>query len=159
VGEVGNATCGDIMKIWIKVDANGNISDAKFRTFGCASAIASSSMATEMIIGKPVSEARKLTNKAIADALDGLPPTKIHCSVLAADAINRAIDDYYGITREGDTEVVCICNNITLGEIEEAIAHGAFSLDAVKEKTGAMAGACLGIRCTEKIQELLKKYT
>jgi len=158
VGEVGNAACGDIMKIWIKVDENGIITDAKFRTFGCASAIASSSMATTLIIGKPLSEARELTNKAIAEALDGLPPSKIHCSVLAADAINRAIDDHLGIERQGDLEVMCICQNITRGEIEHAIAHGAFNLDLIKEQTGAMAGACLGVRCTEHIEELLKKY-
>jgi nitrogen fixation NifU-like protein len=158
VGEVGNAACGDIMKIWILVDENGIIKDAKFKTFGCASAIASSSMATEMIKGRHISEARKLTNKAIAEALDGLPPMKIHCSVLAADAINRAIDDYLGIVREGDTEVICICQNVTKGEIEHAIAHGAFTLEGIREKTGAMTGACGGVRCREKIEALLEKY-
>ena len=97
VGSVGNPTCGDIMKLYIKVDENGIITDAKFRTFGCASAIASSSIATEMIIGKSIDEARKISNRAIADALDGLPPEKLHCSVLAADALNKAIDDFKGI--------------------------------------------------------------
>ncbi len=157
VGEVGNAACGDIMKIWLKVDEKGKIEEVKFKTFGCASAIASSSMATELIKGKHIDEARKLTNQAIADALDGLPPAKMHCSVLAADAINRAIDDYLGIEREGDLEVVCICNNITKGEIEEAIAHGAFTMEAIKKKTGAMSGACDGVRCKEKVEELLHK--
>lgn len=93
VGEVGNAKCGDIMKIYIKVD-NDIITDVKFNTFGCGSAIASSSMATELIKGKPVSEALELTNKAVADALDGLPAYKMHCSVLAEEAIKAAIDDY-----------------------------------------------------------------
>lgn len=158
VGEVGNAACGDIMKIWIKVNGSGIIEDVKFKTFGCASAIASSSIATEMIKGKHLDEARKLTNKGIAEALDGLPPAKVHCSVLAADAINRAIDDYLGIERAGDSEVLCICQNVTRGEIEHVIAHGAKTLDEVKDMTGATGGACLGVRCGEGIDEILKKY-
>ena len=93
VGEVGNAKCGDIMKIYLKID-NDIITDAKFETFGCGSAIASSSMATELIIGKPVSEAMELTNKAVAEALDGLPAHKMHCSVLAEEAIQNALEDY-----------------------------------------------------------------
>lgn len=94
VGEVGNAKCGDIMKIYLKID-NDIISDAKFETFGCGSAIASSSMATEMIKGHPVSEAMELTNKAVVEALDGLPAHKIHCSVLAEEAIKAALKDYF----------------------------------------------------------------
>ena len=94
VGEVGNAKCGDIMKIYLKIDENHIITDVKFNTFGCASAIASSSMATCLIKGKPVSEAIELSNKAVVEALDGLPPVKIHCSVLAEEAIKSAIDDY-----------------------------------------------------------------
>ena len=94
VGEVGNAKCGDIMKMYIKVE-NDVITDIKFNTYGCASAIATSSMATEMIKGKPLSEAMKLTNKAVIEALDGLPPAKVHCSVLAEEAIKAAIADYY----------------------------------------------------------------
>ena len=93
VGEVGNAKCGDIMKIFIKVD-NDIISDVKFQTFGYGSAIASSSMATELIKGKPISQALELTNKAVAEALDGLPAHKLHCSVLAEEAIKAAIEDY-----------------------------------------------------------------
>lgn len=94
VGEVGNAKCGDIMKIYLKIK-DGIIVDVKFETFGCGSAIASSSMATEMIKGKPVSEALALTNKAVAEALDGLPAYKMHCSVLAEEAIKKALKDYY----------------------------------------------------------------
>lgn len=94
IGEVGNAKCGDIMKIYLKIE-NDVISDVKFETFGCGSAIASSSMATEMIKGKPISEAMELTNKAVAEALDGLPAHKLHCSVLAEEAIKAAIKDYY----------------------------------------------------------------
>ncbi len=94
IGEVGNAKCGDIMKIYIKVK-DDIITDVKFNTFGCGSAIAASSMATEMIKGKPLSQALELTNKAVVEALDGLPAAKIHCSVLAEEAIKAAIDDYY----------------------------------------------------------------
>ena len=93
VGEVGNAKCGDIMKMYLKIE-DDIVKDVKFETFGCGSAIASSSMATELIKGKPVSEARQLTNKAVAEALDGLPDYKMHCSVLAQEAIEAAIDDY-----------------------------------------------------------------
>ena len=95
VGEVGNAKCGDIMRMYIKVDDNGIITDCKFNTFGCGSAIATSSMATEMIIGKTVEEALDLSNKAVVEALDGLPVHKLHCSVLAEQAVRAAVKDYY----------------------------------------------------------------
>ena len=94
IGEVGNAKCGDIMKIYLKIE-NDTVADVKFETFGCGSAIASSSMATELIKGKPLSEALSLTNKAVAEALDGLPAHKMHCSVLAEEAIKAAVKDYY----------------------------------------------------------------
>ena len=94
IGEVGNAKCGDIMKIYLKIE-NDIIVDVKFETFGCGSAIASSSMATELIKGKPESEALALTNKAVVEALDGLPAHKLHCSVLAEEAIKAALKDYY----------------------------------------------------------------
>ncbi len=93
VGEVGNAVCGDIMKIYLKID-DDVVSDVKFETFGCGSAIASSSMATELIKGKPLNEVMKLTNKAVTEALDGLPKHKLHCSVLAEEAIQAAVKDY-----------------------------------------------------------------
>ena len=93
VGEVGNASCGDIMKIFLKVEENV-IQDVKFKTFGCGAAIATSSMVTEMAIGKTIDEALVLTNQAVAEALDGLPPAKMHCSNLAADALHEAIKDY-----------------------------------------------------------------
>ena len=107
IGEVGNAKCGDIMKIYLKVEGNV-IQDVKFKTYGCGSAIASSSMATEMIKGKTVQEALNLTNKAVAEALDGLPPVKMHCSVLAEQAIKKALQDYAlknNLTIEGLTDV------------------------------------------------------
>lgn len=94
VGEVGNAKCGDIMKMYIKVD-KGTITDVKFKTFGCGAAIATSSIATEMIKGATIEDALKLTNRAVVEALDGLPPAKIHCSVLAEQAIKAAVSDYY----------------------------------------------------------------
>lgn len=98
VGEVGNAKCGDIMKMYIKVD-DDTITDVKFKTFGCGAAIATSSIATEMIKGKKLDDAMKLTNKAVVEALDGLPPAKIHCSVLAEEAMKAAVSDYY--TKKG----------------------------------------------------------
>ena len=103
VGTVGNAKCGDIMKMYLKID-DDIITDVKFETFGCGSAIASSSMATELIKGKPVEEAMELTNKAVAEALDGLPPVKVHCSLLAEEAVHAALWDYTqkkGIVLEG----------------------------------------------------------
>lgn len=102
VGEVGNAVCGDIMRIYLKIE-NDIITDVKFKTFGCGAAIATSSMATELIKGKSIDEALTLTNKAVVEALDGLPPAKLHCSVLAEEAVKAAILDYYkrnGIDKE-----------------------------------------------------------
>ena len=93
VGTVGNAKCGDIMQIYLKVEDN-IIQDVKFKTFGCGAAIATSSMATEMVKGKSIEEALKITNKAVMEALDGLPPAKVHCSLLAEEAIHAAIEDY-----------------------------------------------------------------
>lgn len=94
IGEVGNAKCGDIMKIYMNIEDN-IIKEVSFKTFGCGAAVATSSMATEMVKGKTIEEALKLTNKAVMEALDGLPPAKVHCSVLAEEAINAAIYDYY----------------------------------------------------------------
>lgn len=104
VGTVGNAKCGDIMRIYLDIDDDGVIQDCKFKTFGCGAAVATSSMATEMIKGKTVEEALKLTNKAVMEALDGLPPVKVHCSVLAEEAVHAALWDYAqkkGIVIEG----------------------------------------------------------
>lgn len=95
VGQVGNAKCGDIMKMYLKINDDGIIEDVKFKTFGCGAAVATSSMATELVKGKSIEDALALTNKAVMEALGGLPPAKIHCSVLAEEAIHAAIDDYY----------------------------------------------------------------
>ena len=119
IGEIGNAKCGDIMKMYLKIE-NDIIVDAKFKTYGCASAIATSSIATDMIKGQPVKEALKLTNKAVVEALDGLPAVKIHCSVLAEQAIKAAIADYY--KRQGiDPEPI-------VGKIEDCDEHAACSI-------------------------------
>lgn len=104
VGQVGNAKCGDIMKMYMRINDDGIIEDVRFKTFGCGAAIATSSMATELVKGKSIDEALQLTNRAVMDALDGLPAVKIHCSVLAEEAIHAAIEDYYdrkGIAHEG----------------------------------------------------------
>ena len=115
IGEVGNSRCGDIMKMYIKVE-NNIIVDVSFKTFGCGAAIATSSMATELIKGKSIDDALKLTNKAVMEALDGLPPVKVHCSVLAEQAIKAALSDYY--RRQGiDPEPI-------VGKIEEHDEHG-----------------------------------
>lgn len=115
IGEVGNSRCGDIMKMYIKVE-NNIIVDVSFKTFGCGAAIATSSMATELIKGKSIDDALKLTNKAVMDALDGLPPVKVHCSVLAEQAIKAALSDYY--RRQGiDPEPI-------VGKIEEHDEQG-----------------------------------
>lgn len=106
IGTVGNATCGDIMKMYLKIE-DDKIVDAKFQTFGCAAAIASSSMATQMVIGKTVEEALKIKNSDVVEALEGLPPQKIHCSVLAEEAIKLAIENYRnGVKGEGETKEV-----------------------------------------------------
>lgn len=119
IGEIGNAKCGDIMKMYLKIE-NDIIVDAKFKTYGCASAIATSSIATDMIKGQPLKEALKLTNKAVVEALDGLPAVKIHCSVLAEQAIKAAIADYY--KRQGiDPEPI-------VGKIEDCDDHTSCSI-------------------------------
>ena len=106
VGTVGNAKCGDIMRIYLDIDENQIIQDVKFKTFGCGAAIATSSMATELIKGHSIDEALKLTNAVVVEALEGLPPVKVHCSVLAEEAVKNAIADYYGkIGREIDFEL------------------------------------------------------
>lgn len=115
IGEVGNSKCGDIMRMYIKVE-NNVITDVTFKTFGCGAAIATSSMATELIKGKTIDEALKLTNRAVMEALDGLPPVKVHCSVLAEQAIKAAVADYY--TRQG------IDPTPIVGKIEDCDHHG-----------------------------------
>ena len=119
IGEVGNAKCGDIMKMYLKID-NDVITDVKFKTFGCGSAIASSSMATEMIKGKTIKEALEFTNKAVVEALDGLPPAKIHCSVLAEQAVKSALIDY---AKKNNIDIPEL-EKFELIDDEELHAHG-----------------------------------
>ena len=120
IGEVGNPKCGDIMKMYLKIK-NGVIEDVKFKTFGCGAAIATSSMATELIKGKTIEEALKISNKAVMEALDGLPPVKVHCSVLAEQAIKSAISDYY--TKQGiDPEPI-------IGHIKSCDEHSGCSCE------------------------------
>lgn len=109
VGQVGNPKCGDIMKMYLKID-DGIITDAKFKTFGCGAAVATSSMATELVKGKSVDEAMQITNKAVAEALDGLPALKMHCSNLAEEAIRSAIDDYLSKTGKGEKHEYDACS-------------------------------------------------
>ena len=117
IGEVGNSRCGDIMKMYLKIDGD-TITDAKFKTFGCGAAIATSSMATELVKGKSIDNALKLTNKAVMEALDGLPPVKVHCSVLAEEAIKAALSDYY--QRKGiDPKVIIGAPSTSEDEREE----------------------------------------
>ncbi len=123
VGEVGNVVCGDIMKIYLKIN-NGIIEDVRFKTFGCGAAIATSSMATELIKGQSIQSALKLTNKAVIEALDGLPPVKVHCSVLAEQAVKAALSDYY--TRQG-IDPVPIVGELK-SDIEEHHCEGGLQL-------------------------------
>ena len=128
VGEVGNAKCGDIMKIYLKVSDDGIIEDVKFKTFGCGAAIATSSMATEMVKGKSLEEALKLTNKAVAEALDGLPPVKMHCSVLAEEALRSAISDYYKRMGKDPAEILgCVKKD---SDTENPLDGGKYTLYA-----------------------------
>lgn len=121
VGEVGNARCGDIMKMYLKIDGD-TITDVKFKTFGCGAAIATSSIATDMIKGKPVEEALTLTNKAVIEALDGLPAVKIHCSVLAEQAVKAAVADYY--KNKGIPCDACLCDHCESGCCDHDHDHG-----------------------------------
>ena len=164
VGEAGALACGDKLKIYLKID-NGIITDAKFQTFGCGSAVASSSILTEMIIGKTVEEAKKITNKDIADELDGLPPEKMHCSVMGHEALEDALKGYFG--KKDKTEentdkkssakkIVCNCFGVSEEEIIKAIKEkGAKSLDEIREINYA-GGGCA--RCVPNIKILLDKY-
>lgn len=157
IGEVGSMACGDALKLYLKVDENERIVDVKFQTFGCASAIASSSALTEMIMGKPLVEAEKITNDDIADYLGGLPKEKMHCSVLGKDALKKAIEDYRGVAAAGpEGEIVCECFGVTDKQIEEAVREN--NLKTIEDVTNYIkAGGGCG-NCHEKIQEIIDTF-
>ena len=154
VAEVGSMACGDALKLTFKTDGEGKIEDAKFQTFGCASAIASSSALTEMIKGKTIEEAEKISNQDIADYLGGLPKEKMHCSVLGQQALEKAIANYRGETiQEKEGEIVCECFGITDREIEKAIRENNLStLEEVTNYTKA-GGGCEN--CHDAIREMI----
>ena len=158
VGEVGSLACGDALKLTFRLDENGKICDAKFKTFGCASAIATSSVLTEMIKGMTIDEAANLTNKDIADYLGGLPEQKMHCSVMGREALEAAIDNYRtggGKKRELEGNVVCTCFGVTDREIERVIREN--NLTTVEEVTNycKAGGGCGG--CTGEIEKMIGK--
>jgi len=158
VGEVGSLACGDALKLTFKLDENGKIKDAKFKTFGCASAIATSSVLTEMIKGKTIDEAAKVTNKDIADYLGGLPEQKMHCSVMGREALEAAIENYNsGGTKKRELEgkVVCTCFGVTEKEIERVITEN--DLTTVEQVTNycKAGGGCGG--CKDEIEKIIEK--
>lgn len=156
LGEVGSLACGDALKLSIKVDENGIITDAKFKTFGCASAIASSSALTEMVKGMPIDEAEKITNEDIANFLGGLPKEKMHCSVMGREALEAAIANYRGVILPmAQGEVVCECFGVTDLEIIRAIRES--DLRSVEEITNfTKAGGGCG-KCEDKLREILQQ--
>ena len=163
IGEAGSLACGDSLKIYLKIN-NGIVTDAKFQTFGCGSAVASSSILTEMIIGKTLEEAKKITNKDIADELGGLPQEKMHCSVMGQEALEDALKKYYGkeeiekeagLSQNGD-KIVCTCFNVTENQIWEAIkVNGLKTVEEVTNYTKA-GGACG--RCKGVIKDIIETY-
>jgi NifU-like protein len=158
VGEVGSLSCGDALKLTFKLDANGRIAEAKFKTFGCASAIATSSVLTELIKGKTVEQAAKVTNKDIADYLGGLPEQKMHCSVMGREALEAAIENYRVGGREKhelEGRVVCTCFGVTENEIERVIKDN--DLTTVEEVTNycKAGGGCGG--CRGEIEKIIER--
>ncbi len=155
---VGSLACGDALQFQFKLGADGKIAEAKFKTFGCASAIASSSALTEMVIGKTLDEARKITNKDIADYLGGLPPQKMHCSVMGREAMEAAIKNYEtgeNTDRNLEDTMLCTCYNVSENEVRRVIAEN--SLTTVEEVTNfTKAGGGCG-KCKEKIAAILKE--
>lgn len=157
VGEAGSLSCGDALKIYLKIE-NNIVTDAKFQTFGCGSAVASSSVLTEMIIGKPLDEVKKITNKEIADKLGGLPPEKMHCSVMGHEALENALGKYFHEDTPAATKdkLICKCFSVTEKQIINAIKENNLkTLDEVTNYTKA-GGACG--HCKDSIQGILNKY-
>jgi len=159
VGEAGSLACGDQMKLMLKVDEHDVITDAKFQTFGCGSAVASASALTEMIMGKTLDEVAKITNRDIADFLGGLPAEKMHCSVMGQEALEAAIQDYRGVTGEetdSRKNVVCECFGVTSDEIERVVRENDLKrIEDVTNYTKA-GGGCR--QCHGRIQEILDQF-
>ena len=157
VGEVGSLACGDALKFMFKLDENKIIKEAKFKTFGCGSAIASASVLTEIVIGKTLEEADKITNKDLANYLDGLPQEKMHCSVMGREALEAAIADYRGIDikKQLEGEVICKCFGITDKEIERVIKENQLSTVAEVTHYTKAGGGCES--CHPKIEEIISK--
>lgn len=153
IGEAGALACGDALKLYLKIK-DGIITDAKFQTFGCGSAVASSSMLTEMIIGKSLDEVKKITNKDIIEKLGGLPPEKTHCSVMGREALEDALNNYYGykIGEKSTDKIICNCFSVTENVIKEAVEQGAKTIKEITDLTYA-GGACG--RCKENIQKII----
>ena len=156
VGQVGSLACGDALRLTFKLDDNGRISDAKFQTFGCASAIASSSALTEMIVGKTLEEASKITNQDIVDFLGGLPKEKMHCSVMGMEALQAAIANYKGVeVQKEEGEVICTCFGITDTEIERVVRDNHLTTREEVTNFTKAGGGCES--CHDKIQEILDR--
>ena len=165
VGSAGSLTCGDQLKIYLKIDDNNVVTDAKFQTFGCGSAVASSSILTEMIIGKTIDEVRKITNKDIADELGGLPPEKMHCSVMGYEALEDALKNYKADgyidlddvkTEKTNEKMICTCFQVTENVIWDAIKQN--GLKTVEEVTNyTKAGGACG-KCKASIQDIIDTY-
>lgn len=155
IGEAGSLVCGDMLKLYLKINDKGIVEDAKFQTFGCGSAIASSSILTEMIIGKSLEEVRKITNQDIVNALGGLPDAKVHCSVMGHEALEDALNKYFGENANTKEDIICKCFNVTktnlLKEINE---HNLKTVEDVMAYTKAGSGCGA---CKEKIQEFLNE--
>jgi NifU-like protein len=161
IGEVGSLACGDALRLMFKLDAEGRIEDCKFQTFGCGSAIASSSALTEMILGMTIEEAEKVTNQQIAEHLGGLPDQKMHCSVMGREALEAAIENYRtgqtGGQKKLEGKVTCICFGVTEKDIERAITENHLAtMEEVTNYTKA-GGGCGG--CQEEIQEIIARVT
>jgi NifU-like protein len=153
VGQTGNISCGDSLTLYLKIDENGIITDAKFQTFGCGSAVASSSILTEMIIGKTVEEAQKITNKDIAEELGGLPAQKLHCSVMGKEALDDALASYTGVKIEEEDRVICKCFDVKESHLRHVIKEN--NLDTI-EKIQNYTKACSGCQhCREDIEKIM----